>query len=153
MSIQKATFGAGHFSKVAPAFRALEGVVRTSVGFARGQEKNSKQAQTEAVQAVQVEFDPSILTYEELLDTFWVSHDPTSENRQGDDVGTEFRSVIFYNFEEQKKSAHTSKKKRNKAGFYKKPIVTEITKLKEFMAAEESSEPTGPVSETEEDPN
>lgn len=88
-------------------------------------------------EVVQITFDPSLVSYEELLDVFWSIHDSTQLNKQGPDVGRQYRSVIFYHNENQKKLVEKSKKRQEQSGKYKNPIVTEITELKEFYKAEE----------------
>src|SRR5437762_13765137 len=115
MSLQKATFGAGCFWGVEAEFRQLpKGVVSTAVGYEGGTMKNPTYKdvctdRTGHAEVVQVEFDPSKVTYDQLLEVFWRSHDPTTLNRQGPDVGTQYRSAIFYHDAEQEKAARASK--------------------------------------------
>lgn len=140
--IQKATFGAGCFWGVEAAFRQVKGVVSTAVGYAGGSVKNPTYEdvctdQTGHAEVVQVEYDPSVVSYDELLSVFWKIHDPTTLNRQGPDVGAQYRSAIFFHSPEQKAQAEASKEKLQKSGRYKRPIVTEITPASEFYRAEE----------------
>ena len=142
MKTQKATFAAGCFWGVEEVFRNVKGVVNTSVGYIGGKMKNPAYEdvctdETGHAEAVQVEYNPSKVSYEKLLDVFWENHDPTQMNRQGPDVGTQYRSSIFYHDEEQRKLAMKSKQKLEKSGKYKKPIATEIVPAKEFYKAEE----------------
>lgn len=135
-----AMFGAGCFWGVEEAFRTLKGVLKTSVGYAGGKLKNPSYEQvctdrTGHAEVVQVEYDPTIINYDQLLETFWKCHDPTTPNRQGPDVGTQYRSAIFYYTEEQEKQALASKQKISKK--YKNPIVTEIERAGTFYPAEE----------------
>jgi peptide-methionine (S)-S-oxide reductase len=140
--MDKATFGAGCFWGVEAAFRQIKGVSATCVGFCGGAFENPTYQdvctdKTGHAEVVQVEFDPSQVSYERLLDVFWKNHDPTTRNRQGPDVGTQYRSVIFYHTAEQKAAAQASKEKLEKSGRYKKPIVTEIVPATTFWRAEE----------------
>jgi peptide-methionine (S)-S-oxide reductase len=140
--IQKATFGAGCFWGVEEAFRGIKGVASTSVGYSGGPFKNPTYedvctGQTGHAEAVQVEFDPSQVSFDELLSVFWEIHDPTTLNRQGPDVGSQYRSAIFFHSPEQKSAAVASREKLEKSGRYRKPIVTEITPASEFYRAEE----------------
>lgn len=139
---QKATFGAGCFWGVEEAFRKVRGVVSTAVGYAGGLMKNPTYEdvctdQTGHAEVVEVEYDPSVVSYDELLNLFWSIHDPTTPNRQGPDVGTQYRSAIFYHGPEQQAAAEASKDKLQKSGRFKRPIVTEIKPAKEFYRAEE----------------
>src|SRR3989337_1915441 len=139
---EKATFGAGCFWGVEAAFRKIEGVVSTTVGYSGGSSKNPTyrdvcSGRTGHAEVVQVEYDPSKTSYEELLDVFWSIHDPTQLNRQGPDVGTQYRSAIFYHNERQKKAAIKSKEKLEKSGKFTKPIITAIVPVSEFYKAEE----------------
>lgn len=141
-TIEKATFGAGCFWGVEAAFMKLEGVISTTVGYMGGDLLNPSYEdvctnKTGHVEVVQIEFNPLIISYEELLNEFWKIHDPTQLNRQGPDVGTQYRSMIFYHSEEQRNKAEESKIKQEKLKKYKKPIVTEITRAKPFYKAEE----------------
>lgn len=138
----KATFGAGCFWGVEAAFRQISGVIATQVGYAGGTLKNPTYEDvctdtTGHAEVVEVEYDPERVSYEKLLEVFWKNHDPTTLNRQGPDIGTQYRSAIFYHDEEQKAMATASKKKLEECGAYKKPIVTEITPASTFYRAEE----------------
>lgn len=142
MENSKATFGAGCFWGVEERFRKLKGVKSTTVGYSGGDFPNPTykdvcSGETGHAEVVQIEFNPSIITYEELLDVFWKIHNPTSLNRQGFDIGTQYRSVIFYHSPEQRQKALKSKKELENSGKYKKPIVTKIEPVKEFYRAEE----------------
>lgn len=137
--MEKATFGGGCFWGVEAAFRKVKGVVHTRVGYAGGKTKNPSYEEvctdrTGHVEVVEVEFDPHKVSYKELLQVFWHCHDPTQVNRQGPDVGTQYRSVIFYHSEKQKKEALQSKKEEQKK--YKGRIVTEIFVAPHFYQAE-----------------
>jgi peptide-methionine (S)-S-oxide reductase len=139
---QKAAFGAGCFWGVEAAFRQVNGVVSTSVGYMGGSLENPTyddvcSGETGHAETVEVIYDPSKASYEELLNVFWEIHDPTTPNRQGPDIGTQYRSVIFYHTPEQEAAARASKEKRERNGTYKRPIVTEITPTSTFYRAEE----------------
>ena len=139
---EKTTFGAGCFWGVEAAFRQLKGVTSTSVGYSGGSFKTPTYGdvctgQTGHAEVVQVEYDPSKVSYDELLRVFWQIHDPTTLNRQGPDVGTQYRSAIFFHTPEQNSAAEASKEKLQSSGRYKRPIVTEITPASEFYRAEE----------------
>jgi peptide-methionine (S)-S-oxide reductase len=139
---EKAIFAAGCFWGVESAFRKIEGVISTRVGYTGGHFKNPTYEDvcshaTGHAEAVEVTYDPSIISYDQLLDVFWSIHDPTTLNRQGWDIGTQYRSAIFYHDDEQKKIAQKSKEELQKSGRYKRPIVTEITALTEFYQAED----------------
>ena len=138
----KATFGAGCFWGVEAAYRQIPGVTSTAVGYLGGTLENPTYhdvctGRTGHAEVVQVEYDPSRLTYDDLLTVFWENHDPTTLNRQGPDVGTQYRSAIFYHDEEQKEAAIKSKEERDRSGRYRRPIVTEITPATEFYMAED----------------
>ena len=140
--MEKATFGAGCFWGIEEKLRKINGIISTRVGYSGGTLKNPTYKnvcsnETGHAEVVEIVFNPSIVSYEELLNIFWKIHDPTSLNRQGWDIGTQYRSVIFYHNEEQKKTALLVKQKLEEAGTYKKPIVTEIKKVSEFFIAEE----------------
>jgi peptide-methionine (S)-S-oxide reductase len=139
---EKGTFGAGCFWGVESAFRRMKGVVSTQVGYAGGSFKNPTYEdvctdRTGHAEVVQVEYDPEQVSYEELLELFWNVHDPTTPNRQGPDVGTQYRSAIFYHSPEQKTAAEASREKLQKSGRTKRPVVTEIAPASEFYRAEE----------------
>ena len=138
----RATFGAGCFWGVEAAFRKIKGVVSTTVGYSGGSSKNPAykdvcSGRTGHAEAVQVEYDPSKTSYEELLNVFWSVHDPTQLNRQGPDVGTQYRSAIFFYNAEQEAAAKAAKVHLERSGRYRKPIVTEIIPASEFYMAEE----------------
>ncbi|MBS3132429.1 peptide-methionine (S)-S-oxide reductase MsrA [Candidatus Woesearchaeota archaeon] len=138
--MEKATFAAGCFWGVEYNFYNLKGVVKTTVGYTGGHTKNPTYKdvcsdETGHAEAVEVEFDPKLVKYEGLLDVFWKSHNPTTANRQGPDVGSQYRSAIFYHNSEQKEKAIDSRKKEQKK--HKEKIVTEITKASAFYPAEE----------------
>lgn len=138
----KATFGAGCFWGVEAAYRQIPGVLSTAVGYLGGTLENPTyhdvcSGRTGHAEVVQVDYDPSRLTYDDLLTVFWENHDPTTLNRQGPDVGTQYRSAIFYHDDEQKQAAIKSKEERDRSGRYRRPIVTEITPATEFYMAED----------------
>lgn len=138
----KATFGAGCFWGVEAAFRRVKGVTSTQVGYSGGTMKNPTYHdvcadRTGHAEVVEVEYDPAKVSYEELLNVFWSIHDPTTLNRQGPDVGTQYRSVIFFHSPEQQAIAKASKEKLQHSGRFKRPIATEITPASEFYMAEE----------------
>ena len=140
--MEKATFGAGCFWHVEEAFRHLKGVTSTTVGYMGGTLKNPTYEdvctnKTGHVEVVEILYHPETISYEELLNVFWDIHDPTTKNRQGPDIGTQYRSVIFYHSLEQKAMAEASKKNREQSRKYKKKIVTEITEATPFYPAEE----------------
>ena len=140
--IETATFGAGCFWGVEASFQKIKGVTKTTVGYMGGNLKNPTYEdvctnKTGHAEVVQVKFDNSKISYDELLEVFWDIHDPTQKNRQGVDIGSQYRSVIFYHNMEQKSIAEKSKAKLNQLNIFKKPIVTEITEAREFYKAEE----------------
>ena len=139
---EKAIFGAGCFWEVEAEFRKVKGVVSTAVGYSGGWLKGPTYedvctARTGHAEVVEVEYDPAEVAYDQLLELFWSIHDPTTLNRQGPDVGTQYRSAIFYHTPEQKGSAEASKKRLEEMGRYQRPIVTEIAPATEFYRAEE----------------
>ncbi len=140
--MEKATFAAGCFWGVEAAFRQVKGVVSTTVGYTGGSFKDPTykdvcSGKTGHAEAVEVEYDPSQVSYEEFLTVLWEIHDPTTLNRQGPDVGTQYRSAIFYHTPEQKAAAIASKEKLQHSGRYKNLVVTEITPASQFYRAEE----------------
>ena len=142
MQAEKATFGAGCFWGVEEAFRNVKGVLSTSVGYAGGTQQNPTYQdvctdKTGHAEVVQVEFDPTQVSYEQLLDVFWPNHNPTTKNRQGPDVGTQYRSVIFYHSTEQQAAAVALKEKLVKSGRFNRSIVTQIEPASTFWRAEE----------------
>jgi peptide-methionine (S)-S-oxide reductase len=139
--MEKATFAAGCFWGVEATFRQVEGVVDALVGYTGGSYDNPTYKDvctgtTGHAEAVQVEYDPTVVSYEQLLDVFWKNHDPTTRNRQGPDIGTQYRSAIFYHTPEQEAAAQASKAALDESGRYKRAIVTEITPATTFYAAE-----------------
>ncbi|MEP6776974.1 MAG: peptide-methionine (S)-S-oxide reductase MsrA [Chthoniobacterales bacterium] len=142
MTREKATFGAGCFWGVESTFRNINGVADAAVGYAGGTKENPTyeevcSAETGHAEVVQVEFDPNIVSYRDLLDVFWANHDPTTSNRQGPDVGTQYRSVVFYHNDEQRVAAEETKEKLNASGKFRRPIVTQIEPAPPFYRAEE----------------
>jgi peptide-methionine (S)-S-oxide reductase len=140
--MQKAIFGAGCFWGVEAAFRQIPGVKATSVGYSGGTTENPNYKEvctgrTGHAEVCQVEFDPAQVSYEQLLNAFWNMHDPTTVNRQGPDIGTQYRSAIFYVTPEQKEIATKSKETANQSGKFKHPIATEITAASAYWPAEE----------------
>ena len=140
--MQKATFGAGCFWGVEAAFRQINGVTSTQVGYLGGDYENPSYSdvctgRTGHAEVVEVEYDPAIVSYEDLLKVFWENHDPTTLNRQGPDTGTQYRSAIFFHTPEQEIVARESKDKLQSSGRFKKPIVTEMTPASTFYKAEE----------------
>lgn len=142
MQKELATFGAGCFWGVEAAFQKIKGVKATTVGFMGGRLKNPtyEDVCTDATghaEVVQIEYDPAEVSYQDLLDVFWSIHDPTTPNRQGPDIGSQYRSVIFFHTPEQGESATLSKSKLEGLGVFKEPVVTEIVPAEEFYKAEE----------------
>lgn len=142
MNTALATFGAGCFWGVEEAFRKISGVVDTAVGYSGGRTENPTYEevcsdQTGHVEVVQVEYDPSKVNYEDLLNIFWDNHNPTQINQQGPDVGTQYRSVIFYHSPEQKELAEKSKVELEASGRWQQPIATSVEPAQAFYKAEE----------------
>jgi len=140
--MEKATFAAGCFWGVEEAFRTLDGVLETAVGYMGGHTENPTYHQvcsgeTGHAEVVHLKFDPEQISYAQLLDKFWGKHNPTCLNFQGWDVGSQYRSVIFYYSEEQRQIAEESKAQLAASGKYRDPIVTEITSAMPFWRAEE----------------
>jgi peptide-methionine (S)-S-oxide reductase len=138
----QATFGAGCFWGVEVAFRQVPGVVDAAVGYAGGTVADPSYQQvctggTGHAEVVQVDYDPAQVSYEQLLDVFFANHDPTQLNRQGPDVGTQYRSVIFYHDEGQAEAARAAKAALQASGRYRRPVVTEIVPFSNFFRAEE----------------
>jgi peptide-methionine (S)-S-oxide reductase len=138
----KATFAAGCFWGVEDAFRQVKGVTSTTVGYSGGTKKDPTYKEvctgtTGHAESVEVEYDPSQVSYRELLGVFFQSHDPTTLNRQGPDVGTQYRSAIFYNDAEQEAAAREAKATLEKSGVFKRPIVTQILPASDFYRAED----------------
>jgi peptide-methionine (S)-S-oxide reductase len=139
-ALEKATFGAGCFWGVEATFRALAGVKSTQVGYLGGALKNPTYEQvctdrTGHAEVVEVTFDPSAIGYRDLLEVFWANHNPTTLNRQGPDVGAQYRSAIFFHSPEQEAEARRSRDAAQ--AHFSRPIVTEITPASEFWRAEE----------------
>lgn len=139
---EQAIFGAGCFWCVEAVFERLEGVSDVRAGYTGGKAENPTyeevcSGQTGHVEAIQIDFNPQIISYKQLLDIFWESHDPTTLNRQGADTGTQYRSAIFYQSNNQKKITEESMKAADKSDLYENPIVTEVLPLTKFYRAEE----------------
>ena len=139
---KKATFGAGCFWGVEAAFRQLDGVTATAAGYEGGKLENPTYEDvcshtTGHAEVVEVSYDPELISYEQLLDVFWGKHDPTQLNRQGWDVGDQYRSVIFFHDEEQREAAEGSKAELEASGSYKRPVVTQVEPAQTFYRAEE----------------
>jgi peptide-methionine (S)-S-oxide reductase len=137
-----ATFGAGCFWCVEAVFQQLDGVLKVSSGYSGGHVANPTYEQvcnkkTGHVEVCQIVYDPSKVSYDELLEVFWKTHDPTTVDQQGNDHGPQYRSVIFYHNEEQKQLAEKYKHELDKSGAWSKPIVTSIEPLKNFYVAED----------------
>jgi peptide-methionine (S)-S-oxide reductase len=140
--MQKATFGAGCFWHVEEAFRHMPGVAVTSVGFMGGTLANPTYrdvctGKTGHAEVVEIIYDPSRISYDDLLKVFYEIHDPTSLNRQGPDIGEQYRSAIFYHDDEQKEKAEASKKAVERSGRFRKGVVTEVVPAGQFYLAEE----------------
>jgi peptide-methionine (S)-S-oxide reductase len=140
--MEKATFGAGCFWGVEEAFRRVKGVTATAVGYMGGTLENPTYRdvctdRTGHAEVVQVEYDPAQVSYEALLQAFWECHDPTQLNRQGPDVGTQYRSVVFFHTPEQESAARAAMEALRRSGRYPRPIVTEIAPAPPFYRAEE----------------
>lgn len=138
----KATFAAGCFWCVEPSFSKIKGVTSTMVGYTGGRLENPTYedvctGQTGHAEAIQVEYDPSVVSYDEILEVFWSSHDPTTLNRQGPDVGDQYRSAIFFHSAEQEAAARASKERLQNSGMYEKNVVTQIVPASQFYKAEE----------------
>jgi peptide-methionine (S)-S-oxide reductase len=137
---ETATFGAGCYWCVEAVFQSLKGVAKVESGFSGGTLKSPSYEEvctgtTGHAEVARITFDPEVISYERLLDVFWHTHDPTTLNRQGADIGTQYRSVIFYYNDEQKRIAEESKKKTDASGLWDDPIVTEIVLFTEFFPA------------------
>lgn len=140
-NLSKATFGTGCFWCTEAVFQSLDGVISVVSGYEGGDKPNPTYREvcdgtTGHAECVEITYDPAKITYQDLLQAFFRSHDPTTLNRQGADVGTQYRSVIFYHNDEQKQLAQTAKSELDKAGAYNDPIVTEITPATKFYEAE-----------------
>ncbi|MFL6569043.1 MAG: peptide-methionine (S)-S-oxide reductase MsrA [Chthoniobacterales bacterium] len=142
MTTEKAMFGAGCFWGVEATFRNVQGVKDVAVGYAGGTKDNPSyedvcSEETGHAEVVQVEYDPTQVGYEQLLHTFFANHDPTTMNRQGPDVGTQYRSVIFYYTPEQKAAAEKAKAELDGSGRLRRPVVTQIEPAPAFYRGEE----------------
>jgi len=140
-STETTTFGTGCFWCTEAIFKELEGVVSVMPGYSGGQNLNPTykevcSGETGHAECTQIVYDPSKISYDELLEVFFKVHDPTSLNRQGNDVGTQYRSVIFYHNDEQKRLAEKYKTELDRSGAYDKPLVTQIAALEKFYPAE-----------------
>lgn len=141
MAIKEATFGAGCFWCVEACFKDLEGVVNVMPGYSGGNIRNPSYKEvclgaTGHAEVARVEYNDELVSFEDLLEVFWFVHNPTTLNRQGNDIGTQYRSVIFYHDDQQKVLSEDYKKKLNDSGAWEDPIVTEISQLINFYAAE-----------------
>jgi len=139
--IQLATFGGGCFWCIEAIFQRVEGVLAVNPGYAGGDIKNPTYKEvcsgsTGHAEVARIEFEPQKVSFEQLLNVFWQAHDPTTLNKQGADVGTQYRSVIFYHSEEQKGLAESSKTEADQSEYWPNPIVTEITKINNYSDAE-----------------
>ena len=140
--MEKATFGAGCFWGIEYAFCKISGVREAPVGYAGGTTPNPTyqqvcSGQTGHAEVVQVEFDPNKVTYEELLEVFWTIHDPTTLNRQGPDIGTQYRSAIYFHSPEQEVSVKAAILEIEKSGKYNDPIITEVAPIDKFYLGED----------------
>jgi len=140
--METATFGAGCFWGVEETFRQIPGVLDTAVGYLGGHTQNPTYQdvctdETGHAEVVQVTYDPAKVNYDRLLNVFWESHDPTTINRQGPDIGTQYRSAILFHSPEQERLARASKEKMQASGKFRRPIVTEITPASTFYRAED----------------
>lgn len=138
----KATFGAGCFWGVEATFRRVEGVLDAAVGYMGGSLDDPTYEdvcsdRTGHAEVVQLDFDPAAVSYEALLEVFWSSHNPTTPNRQGPDVGSQYRSVVFYHDEEQRRAAEQMRDELQRAGRFARPIVTEVVPAQTFWRGEE----------------
>lgn len=141
-NLDVATFGSGCFWCTEAIFERVKGVQKVISGYSGGTTENPTYKEvctgtTGHAECTQIYYDPSVISYDELLEIFWKTHDPTTLNRQGNDVGTQYRSVIFYHNLEQKEKAEYYKKKLEEEKIWDKPIVTEITEFKKFYPAED----------------
>jgi peptide-methionine (S)-S-oxide reductase len=142
MSTQKATFAAGCFWGVEAEFRQIDGVTATRVGYTGGHTANPSYREvcshtTGHAEAVEVTYDPERVSYDDLLRVFWENHDPTQLNRQGPDIGDQYRSAIFVHSPEQERAARASKEQLEREGRYRRPIVTQIVPATTFYQAED----------------
>ena len=139
--LETATFGAGCFWCVEAVFQKLKGVESVESGYMGGHTIDPTYKQictgtTGHAEIIQIKFDPAVITFKELLEVFWKTHDPTTLNKQGNDVGTQYRSAVFYNNDTQKELAEKYKSKLNESGAFRAPIVTEVTAATQYYPAE-----------------
>lgn len=139
--LEKATFGAGCFWCVEAVYELVEGVEHVESGYSGGHVDNPSYrevtgGETGHVEVARIHYDPNVISYEQLLEVLWHSHDPTTLNRQGNDKGEQYRSAIFYHNEEQKKIAEASLKRTDKSGLWKDPIVTTVEPIENYYVAE-----------------
>jgi peptide-methionine (S)-S-oxide reductase len=142
MGMEKAIFGAGCFWGVESAFREVPGVTEVASGYAGGNTENPSYKEvctgtTGHAEVVEVEFDPERVSFDQLLDVLWNTHDPTTSNRQGPDVGSQYRSAVFFHGPDQQSAAEASVKRLTESGRFPNPVVTEITPAPQFYRAEE----------------
>ena len=140
--IEQATFGAGCFWCVEAVFERLAGVIDVQAGYAGGSTKNPIYEEictgkTGHAEVIQINYNPRLINYEKLMHVFWKSHDPTTLNRQGADIGTQYRSVLFYHSDKQREMAEKSMKRADQSGMHANPIVTEIIPMGKFYPAED----------------
>jgi methionine-S-sulfoxide reductase len=140
-NLEKATFGSGCFWCTEAVFQQLRGVKLVVSGYSGGSVENPSYDQvctgsTGHAEVIQITYDPKTITFDELLKVFWQTHDPTTLNRQGNDVGTQYRSAVFYHNDEQRRTAQQYKEQLERAGTFRDPIVTEITAFEKFYPAE-----------------
>jgi peptide-methionine (S)-S-oxide reductase len=141
MKVNTATFGAGCFWCTEACFAELKGVISVQSGFSGGHVKNPSYEEvctgnTGHAEVAQITYDADLLSFQKLLKVFWFIHDPTQLNRQGNDIGTHYRSAIFYHDEIQKKEAEACKKIMNEQNVWDQPVVTEISRFEDFYSAE-----------------
>ena len=140
--MEKAVFGAGCFWHIQDKFKTVNGVMSTSVGYSGGNIKSPTYEQvctgnTGHAEVVEIDYDPKVVTYSELLNVFWSCHNPTTKDRQGPDIGHQYRSVIYYLNDEQKDLAVDSMTKMDKSGKFRDLIVTEVQPIKQYYRAED----------------
>lgn len=141
-TMETATFGGGCFWCTEAIFKEVKGVESVTSGYSGGEIVNPSYREvctgrTGHAEVIEIDFDPAVVSFQELLEIFWSTHDPTTLNRQGNDVGTQYRSVVFFHNEQQKETAETLKKKLNDENIFGKPVVTEISPWKNFFRAED----------------
>lgn len=142
ITLEKATFGAGCFWCVEAIFELVEGIEYVESGYSGGHVENPTYQEvtggrTGHVEVARIHFNPEIISYEELLEVLWHTHDPTTLNRQGNDIGEQYRSVVFYHNQEQKEIAEKSRARTDKSGLWKNPIVTTVEPLTNYYVAED----------------